>query len=197
DSGTFWRPEHFVVDQQAQVADYVLSVDAAMRSAERHDETAMTLGGIGRDGRAVIEWTWSGRVSATRLREMIAGNVRRNPKLRTVIVETNQGADDVWAQLLTPAPPGVRILGYSATAPKRDRMEDALDAFERDRVRLARERTDQAMAPLVTQACMYPAVKHDDLLDSMTALLRYLFMEPGRRAKLYRQLWPTPVGGVR
>jgi hypothetical protein len=173
-SDSWWSESLFRCDERFPAVEHALYVDVATTSRATSDYTAMVV--VGRDAsgrRAVVEEAWHGRLSPSGIRERVHRKAERNPTLRTVRVETNQGGS-MWEQLLSPLPAGVRLETEHVARSKVDRLREALDHYERRAVvhrRPLRDLEDQARA--------YPGVSNDDLIDALAGALRWAF--PGRK----------------
>lgn len=169
--GAYWTREHIVHDPHVPVVEHTLSVDVAVsgRTGGGQDRTALVLVGLGRDGRtAVVEWAWAGRIRGRELLDMIWRNAERNPTLRRVILEKNQGGE-TWREILSPMPPGVELELYPAIHGKRWRIDRTLARYDERAVVHA-----AVLGGLEAQMLAYPDVVHDDYLDALGAGVEYV-----------------------
>lgn len=164
----WWSESDVVVDAGARAVQRGLWIDPAVTQGARSDFTALAVVGVeaGRAGRAVVEWVRQVRVGPDGLRQIVRSVLRRNPTVRRVRVESNQGGE-VWLDVLAPVAaefPGVEVELHRAEVRKADRFTDLLDWHQRRWVVLARP-----LPALTDQLLAYPDVAHDDVMDAVAA----------------------------
>lgn len=179
DSVGYWDRELFRYDSTIRCVRRVLYIDPAtstkVRANRKTDDTAVILAGIDAAGRRVcVESARAGRFPGHELRELIWRVHERYPNMRQVYVEDNKVGDRWETDILTPLPPGVRLIQDTARGAKKRRIEQALGHYQRGAVWHAtalRELEDQALG--WTPKRDGPGV--DDLVDALAGALRVLF----------------------
>lgn len=178
----YWTNELFRYDDRlaAQLRQVVISVDVATKTSRSSDMSAIVV--LGTDAprgtlaqRAVVLAAEAGRWQGPEVRSRVVEFARSAPALLaqnavTVILEDNQGGDG-WKSILAPLPSGARYIGYRVSAPKRVRIEHALNRYHELQVTHAArlgQLEDQ-------QRAWTPAADRDDLLDALAGGLRLLF----------------------
>lgn len=165
--GSFWERDDFVYRDDVPVTQRVVSVDPAVTHKATSDKTGIAV--VGADlarSVAVVEYAVGVSKSPKEIREQVLDLIGRGRgTVREVIVEANQGGD-VWADVLKPLPPGVRLRLYHSHAPKPVRYAEALDRYQRRTVFHSR-----SLPAFEEQAVAYrPGPNsHDDVLDAVTA----------------------------
>lgn len=165
----YWSDALFKYRPSWKTGERVLSIDVAVTRKSTSDYTALAV--VGTDEtceRFVVEHTEAGRISGHQIRERIWKWAERYPRtLNLVILESNQGGE-VWADILSPMPVGVRLMLYSATKNKRARTMVMLDEYEKGSVWHHRP-----LPEFERQLKEWPNGKHDDLIDAASAGLRW------------------------
>jgi phage terminase large subunit-like protein len=163
-------------DQLGGVFEHAMYIDTAPTSHSKSDRTAIVIVGRRADRRvAVIEYAWAGRVTARRLREIIHTLYRKNPTMRTVIVEVVHG-HDLWREAIDPPhdplPEGLVYQPESfLRTDKLGRVRQVIDFYETGRVFHA-----DKFVELEREMLLFPNPKvHDDLVDALTGGLRWAF----------------------
>lgn len=172
EGGSYWSRDLFRYDPPFVPVRYVMSLDVAVTSGEKSDMYAIAIVGIDISGRrAVVEHVWAGRVSPAAFKQRVHRLLAnpRNRSLLAVVLEANNGGD-TWREILEPMPRGVTLDLFRVHARKQTRLKAALARYEDGAVWHARP-----FRELEDQACAYPDVAHDDLLDAVAAGLRYVF----------------------
>jgi phage terminase large subunit-like protein len=173
--GSRWTHDTFVIEPRFVAAEFAMTVDTAVTTLDTSDESAICIASIDAAGRQVcIEHVWSGRVTGTELREMIWKLKVRNPRLKRVYVERNQGGD-LWRRILSPLPPDL-VLTLSRPdkrGSKRERIEWLLDQYLRLAV-VHRARHGKAQDQMIA----WPRVTHDDMVDVIEAAVACLLGLP-------------------
>lgn len=179
DGGQLFREELIVYKKASQLGsifERAMYIDTAPTSTRHSDRNAIVI--VARHPArtvAVVEYAWAGRISHKQLRDRIHRLCKRNPMLKTVIVETIQGRD-LWRHALDPAddplPPGVAFIDESSVkGSKVDRVKQALDWYEVGKVFHAKELTE-----LEREMMLFPNPKiNDDLVDAACGALRWAF----------------------
>lgn len=179
--GTFWREDSFVINAEFEAVEHVMYADTAVTQTERSDMTAIVIIGVDRMRRkACVEYAWHGRITGEQLRRRAIAEAKRNPTLRTLLIESNQGGN-LWREVMNP--PGQPPLPAQLTleletvhGSKRGRLEWALACYDRGDVFHRKHHPD-----LEDQAKMYPDPRqHDDLLDALAGALRRAFGMTGK-----------------
>lgn len=162
--------------QLGGIFEHAMYIDTAPTAKRTSDRNAIIIVGRHPSRRyAVIEFAWADRVTAKRLREIIHNLYRRNPTMKTVIVETIQGSD-LWRQMLDPdddpLPQGLTYRAESwLKGDKVARVKQILDYYETGRVFHAKK-----FVELEREMIMFPNSKiNDDLVDALTGALRWAF----------------------
>lgn len=162
--------------QLGGIFEHAMYIDTAPTSHAKSDRNAIVIVGRHPSRRfAVIEFAWADRVSPKRLREIVHNLYRRNPTMKTVIVEVIQGAD-LWRGMLDPAddplPAGLKYRAESwLKGDKVARVKQVLDHYETGRVYHAKK-----FVELEREMIMFPNPKiNDDLVDALTGALRWAF----------------------
>lgn len=162
--------------QLGGIFEHAMYIDTAPTSHAKSDRNAIVIVGRHPSRRfAVIEFAWADRVGAKRLREIIHNLYRRNPTMKTVIVETIQGSD-LWRQMLDPdddpLPAGLTYRTESwLKGDKVARVKQVLDHYETGKIFHAKK-----FVELEREMIMFPNPKiNDDLVDALTGALRWAF----------------------
>lgn len=165
-SGTYWTRDDIIVEPHFEAVSYVLTIDTAVTQTKTSDMTALVITSIDVSGRQMcVEYAWAGRISGLDLREMIWDLKRRNPTLRTIIIEVNQGGSR-WREILRPLPEGVELVDGrpDKRGSKRERTEWLCDVTKRGALVFR-----QKFPTLFDLMIAWPKVTHDDLLDAVEA----------------------------
>lgn len=162
--------------QLGGIFEHAMYIDTAPTAHAKSDRNAIVIIGRHPSRRfAVVEYAWADRVGAKRLREIIHNLYRRNPTMKTVIVETIQGSD-LWRQMLNPdddpLPAGLTYRAESwLKGDKVARVKQVLDHYETGKVFHAKK-----FVELEREMVLFPNPKvNDDLVDALTGALRWAF----------------------
>lgn len=124
-------------------------------------------GKVARLARVHIEEAWGVHLTGKPLRAHIMTTLLKNPQIKAVILENNQGGD-LWNDVFENLP--VKFITYPSSEAKEVRFARALDHFQNNRVTVSR-----VMPQFEDQALAWPRVPHDDVLDAACAgVLRLL-----------------------
>lgn len=165
-AANMWRPELIhELAEPVQLVERGIWVDVAVSGASlknRHDYTAVVVAGRPRDqrGEAVIEYARQFRMTGGQLLALLGELCEDRPDIRVVRVEKNQG-QELWREILSPMPTGVRLELASAGEPKPVRIRRLLRRYESGQVIHAHR-----LPELEGDLLRYPAVEHDDLIDA-------------------------------
>jgi phage terminase large subunit-like protein len=155
-----WTPTDIVVVPDAPMGDQVLAIDPGVTSRQTSDPTGMAV--ITWGARLVVEYAEELRLQPDQLKDITLRLLHENPRLKTILIETNNGgeawSDIIWAAL----PPGVELIDVWHSKNKNGRFERLLDFYQERKVVHAAVHTT-----LVRQMLMYPKVKNDDVIDSV------------------------------
>lgn len=183
--GDYWQLDDFAEasdEDLAGVTHEVISVDPAVTSKESSDYTAIASVGWGRDlGKCVVFEVRAVKQSPDDVRLTvlkIAERALERGHAVLVIIETNQGGD-LWKRILHSLP--FRVKTYASTAPKHVRAADALDHYQRGRVRHVRG--GPGVRDAEGEMVAFPRAPHDDRVDALGAGVRY-FLSRERRGKV-------------
>lgn len=177
-----WTPGDIEIVADAPLGPQVLSIDPGVTSKRTSDPTGMAV--VSRGARLVVEWADSTRRSPADLKAFVAEVAQCNPRLNTVLIETNQGGEH-WANLLRPVlPPGVELVEKHTSVGKHGRFERLLDFYQDRRIVHWGE-----FGVLTRQMFSYPKVDHDDVIDAVCLAAEHLLAaewgrkprSPGRR----------------
>lgn len=185
--GDYWRMGDFrpLDDELAAAITYeVISVDPAVTSKERSDQTAIAAVGFASPklakgsaaGRCAVLECRGYRQSPEEIRlrviEFAERAVMRGHAV-IVIIETNQGGD-LWKRILHDLP--FRVKAFTVSDPKHVRAADALNHYQRGRVAHA-----PGLRDLEGQMVAFPNAPNDDLVDAAGAGVRYFLSRDKKR----------------
>lgn len=124
-------------------------------------------GKVARLPRIHIEDAWGVHLTGKPLRAFVMGILLKNPQVKAVVLENNNGGD-LWNDVFENLP--VRFVTYPSSESKEVRFARALDHFQNNRVTVSR-----IIPAFEDQALAWPRVPHDDVLDAVCAgVLRLL-----------------------
>ena len=127
----------------------------------------VTGGKVARLARVHIEEAWGVHLTGKPLRAHILSVLLKNPQVKAVILESNQGGS-LWNDVFDNLP--VKFVTFGSTESKEVRFARALDYFQTNRVTVSR-----VMPQFEDQALAWPRVPHDDVVDAVcSAILRLL-----------------------
>jgi len=188
-NGGYWTLDDFVYGQLDGVVAEILSIDPAVTTKKTSDFTGLAIVGFQpstvetdsrtgrraqRPSRCVVEEAWEVRLTGDPLRTHVLKLLARHPRVRAVLVETNQGGEN-WHAILHDLP--VKLLTVHQTVKKEVRAANCLNFYQRGRVLHAKK-----LARLEEQQTAFPKAPHDDMVDAVTApILRLL--APGKPGK--------------
>lgn len=173
--GGYWNEDDFVYGDLDGITSEIISVDPAVTTTKRADWTGIAVLGVqpsrvvttaqGRKRRTpprvVVYEAVEVRKTGKALRQHVLGIIARRPRVRAVLVETNQGGEN-WRDILHDLP--VRLLSVHQTAKKEVRAADLLNHYQRHRVQHAKR-----LVRCEEQMLAFPHVVHDDLVDAVGA----------------------------
>lgn len=164
----WWSEGDIVVDERAVAVRRGLWIDPAVTSrGQRPDFTGLAVVGIeAGSGRAVVEWVRQVRVAPDGLRRLVGSVLDRNPAVRRVYVEANNGGE-VWLDVLDPVVaqrPQVTVELHRAVLSKEHRFTRLLDLYQRGLVVHTR-----TLPALTDQLLAFPDVAFDDVMDAVEA----------------------------
>jgi hypothetical protein len=161
-SNGMWTTTHFKYGYDFMIEESVLTIDPAMTSHDKSDHTGIAV--VGRDAsgtRTVVEYAVGVHLGPQKTRELVHYLLMHNPKITTVILEKNAGADYVLERLM-PWPRRVHLLNPHEGKAKTERIGDLLDYYERGWVWHA-----NGLVALQDQMLAYPDVDRDDVIDAV------------------------------
>lgn len=165
-----WTPMDIVYVDNAPVTHQVLSIDPAVTTKAHSDYTGLAVVSWG--ARLVVEWATQLRLQPDELKRMVSQVLRENPRLTTVLVETNQGGEN-WSHILAPViPRGIELVEVNHSIGKAGRFERLLDFYQMRRVVHARK-----FQVLEDQMLGYPKIEHDDCLDAVASGCEHLLSD--------------------
>jgi phage terminase large subunit-like protein len=173
--GGYWQDDDFVYGDLDGVVSELISVDPAVTTSKRADWTGIAVMGV---QPSQIEVTTTGRRRRTMpsvvvyeaievrktgkaLREHLLGIIARRPRVRAVLIETNQGGEN-WRDILHDLP--VRLVTVHQTVKKEVRAANLLNEYQAHRVRHWRK-----LQRCQEQMLAFPYVVNDDLVDAVGA----------------------------
>lgn len=161
--GGYWDRGDFRYRAPWVPARMILSLDPATTSRQSSDYTGVSVISTNAAGReAQVEWAVGVKLPPAKLRALAHDLINRNPRIDTVLVETNQGGD-TWATIMLPLPrASVRLITIHETAPKHTRIQQLLDYYGRGWVWHGKP-----LPALEEQQVAYPNVNNDDIVDSV------------------------------
>lgn len=165
----YWDSDDFRYNFPYRIEEQVLSIDPAVTSRETSDYTGVAV--IGTDVarmHACVEWARGVRLKPRQMRELVHHIINTNPKISTLIVETNNGGDYVSERYL-PLPRKLHLLTPNEHLPKHERITQLLDYYQRDWVWHV-----PGLLALEEQELAYPTVEHDDIVDAVAKGVHHL-----------------------
>lgn len=174
--GIYWTREDFEYDD-FPCARTGLFVDPAVTSKAKSDFTGLAVVGFSPGRKQVlIKHAVGVRLSPEELRRYVVEKILPEyPEIKLIRVEANQGGD-LWAGVFHHIP-GVKVEGFKVSEPKEVRFADALERWQRHRVKMLKR-----FPALEEQAVGFPRAAYDDVIDAGTAGVRY-FLKPARKIK--------------
>lgn len=158
----WWERTDFQWGFPWAVERQVLVIDPAVTSKGTSDFTGIAVVGTDAAQRgASVDFCAGVRLSPKKTRELVHWLLMENPKITTVIIETNQGGDYV-VDRFKPFPRKVQLITKHESLNKVDRIRTLHDYYERDWVWHG-----PSLQHLETQMLAFPDVDHDDDLDAV------------------------------
>ena len=170
--GTHWKTTDFVYDDKGTLARYitgkVLCVDPAVTSSKSADETGLAVvsfaGGV---RKCLVERAVGVRRSPKEMQELVHRTLLRDPMIREVIVECNNGGEYI-VQALSPLPNKVKLIVSRASESKASRITELYYQYEDGKVQHSKPHPS-----LERQMCAWPHVDTDDIIDAVEAGVRH------------------------
>jgi hypothetical protein len=147
--GGFWSPSDFRYDPPSAITRRIISVDPAVTTRTTSDFTGLAV--VGYDPiaqRCVVEHASQVKMSGAMLRAHLLKLIERNPGVRAVLIEDNQGKD-LWGEILSPLP--VKIVSIHQTINKSVRASKVLDYYQNGWVAHS-----ESLPAFEEQACAFP-----------------------------------------
>jgi hypothetical protein len=171
-NGTHWSPDEFVYDDKGVLArnitGKVLCVDPAVTSSKSADETGLAVVSYaGNVRRCLVERAMGVRRSPKEVQELVHRTLIRDPLIREVVAEVNQGGEYIL-QSLSPLPNGVRLTPSRASESKASRITGLYYQYQDKKVCHAKP-----LPALERQMCSWPNVDTDDIVDAVEAGVRH------------------------
>lgn len=160
--GDYWSPEDFRYDTPEGITRRILSIDPAVTSRATSDYTGLAVIGYSpSEQRCVLELARQVKMTPGNLRGEMLRILSDDPRIKAVYIETNQGGD-AWGEILSPLPPGVKIITLHNSEAKTLRASRALEFYQAGRVVHAGRQ-----AAFEDQAVAFPNVANDDVVDAV------------------------------
>jgi phage terminase large subunit-like protein len=175
--GDYWSDEDFRYDVPPAVTRRLLSIDPAVTKKATSDYTGLAV--IGYDStaaRCVVEFTAQVKLPPGQLRARVLAILADWPTIKVVYLENNQGGD-AWAEILSPMPPGVRLITVHQSEPKEVRAARCLDHYQSGLVA-----HDGPQRAFEEQAVAFPRGANDDVVDAVSAGVQF-FLKDRKRVK--------------
>ena len=197
--GSFWEREDFQYGSipMNQVSFGVLSIDPATTSTRSSDYTAMAVVLFSRSlMRYEVVYSHQMKLTPKEIRLKVEDLITMYPEITSVMIETNQGGD-TWAEILRGIP--VKMNQVKAVVSKEMRAQRTLNVYQTIAPDgLPRVLHRKRFPDLERQMCAFPAVGHDDLVDSVTtAVYEIENVLLQQRAKGGRRPMVSKVGNYR
>ena len=167
----YWQDSDIEIDY-CDFGNTILSVDPAVTTARRSDQTAFTVVSRGKDKKVYIRHSEGIKGDSDAIRAKTKELVEKYG-VGLVLVETNQGGD-LWKQVFKDV--GARVRLVNQRIKKEVRIAQAADFYKKGRVLHTRH-----FGPLEEQMLAYPNVQHDDLVDSVATGILYFEKNKGNR----------------
>lgn len=178
--GAYWSEEDFRYGSPEDPTRWILSIDPATTSKTASDYTGIGLVGFDRtSAQCVVSGAWAVKLTPAALRARVLSLLELNPSVKAVLIETNQGGD-TWAEILSPMPPGVKLLTVHQSEPKHVRAARVLDYYQSGWVFHARP-----IQALEEQLCSFPSALSDDLVDAVGSGIHFFLQN--RKKPLRRE----------
>lgn len=197
--GSFWEREDFSygsIDTR-DVSFGVLSIDPATTSTRDSDYTALAVVLYSRlKRRYEVVYSHQQKLTPKQIKLKVEDLISMYPEITSVLIETNQGGD-TWMEILAGVP--VKVNQVKATVSKEMRASRTLNVYQTiAQDGLPRVLHRMRFPDLERQMCAFPAVGHDDLVDSVTtAVFEIEQMVATQRAKGGRRPMVQSVGNYR
>jgi phage terminase large subunit-like protein len=170
--GAYWTEADFIYGDVEGITRWLISVDPTISTKTSSDFTGIALVGFSPSaGQVLIEHAEEVKLTGAALRKHLLRLLAAYPKVRAVLVETNQGGE-TWVDTFHDLPPGVTLVSVHQTVKKEIRAAGALTHYQRRRVKHAR-RLHAAEEQMVT----FPKAPNDDMVDAVGAGVSY-FLDP-------------------
>lgn len=166
--GDYWAASDFRSDVPAGVTRVLLSIDPAVTAkAGSSDFTGLAVVGYSpSEGRCVVRYTAAVRLPPGGLRAHVLKLIG-DYDVGAVLIENN-GTGDVWPEILSPLP--CKLATIHQSEPKPVRASRALSYYQSGWVS-----HDGPQPAFEQQACAYPNVANDDVIDAVgTAVHHFL-----------------------
>lgn len=162
-SNGMWTTDHFLYGYDFVIEESVLVIDPALTSKDTSDHTGIAV--VGRDAarrRCAVEYAVGVHLGPAKVRELVHYLLMHNPKITTVILEKNAGADYVLERML-PWPRRIKLHNPHEGRAKVERIGDLLDYYERP----GWVWHANGLVALQDQMLAYPDVDRDDVIDAV------------------------------
>lgn len=182
--GDYWAADDFVYEELAYTR-LALSIDPSTTTGHDSDPCGIAVVGwvpersaVNPTGRCVVEHVEEVMLVGEELRAHVLRILGRFPRIRLILVETNQGGEH-WGAILHHLPPGVKLAYVHNTEPKEVRAEWLLNRYQ---VRPAGVTHARKLIRCEEQMVGFPKAPHDDMIDAVGNIVRR-FLDPPKPKK--------------
>lgn len=173
---SFWTQSDFAYGTVDAPTRVLLYLDPAVTSHDKSDRSGISV--VAHDviaGKVEVREAYGVRLEAERLRTEVLKALERNPDVRAILVETNQGGD-LWKSVLHDMP--VPVASQHTTVGKPIRFAEVLNFYQKGKV-LHRQILGDAEGEMIS----FPRGKNDDVADAVVGgVAFFLKSKPTKRA---------------
>jgi hypothetical protein len=181
--GDYWAAEDFTYEELA-CTRWLLSIDPSTTTGQRSDMCGLAVIGwkperspVVPGGRCMVEYAAEVMLVGEALREHVLRLLGRYPRIKLVVVESNQGGEH-WHAILHHMPPGVKVVIVHNSEPKEVRAEWLLGQYQLRPPGVVHARK---LVRCEERMVSFPKGQYDDIVDAVGTGVRR-FLGPKKKA---------------